>query len=353
MAASLFLQDVLDTPKSLQDSLDAIGESADDLASNLLAHGTRRIVALGNGTSLYASLSSVYLHNALVGPDGTLAWAVPTGEYGLYPSPLSARDAIVGVSVSGEVVDLLDLFERLRGDHRLIGVTNGPDSTLARSVDDLILTKASRSLVPTSTKTFVTSVAALHLLWLGLLKAQGVEGATPLRRELLGTPEQIAASLDLALRQAPDVAERLAPCQRVFVFGSGPSWPLAQEAALVLKEVANVPAEAAHAREMAHGITAVVDETVGIIAVNPPGPGQDMARSVLEQCAALGAVTVEVGEARSGMTVNVPCHDLLSPLIYGGPLFILANEIAARRGVNTDHPQWEADYLRATRRAAK
>jgi glucosamine 6-phosphate synthetase-like amidotransferase/phosphosugar isomerase protein len=103
-------------------------------------------------------------------------------------------------------------------------------------------------------------------------------------------------------------------------------------------------------REMAQGTTAVVDETVGVIAVNPPGPGQDMGRQLLALCEGLGATTLEVGTAPTGLHIGVPCHDLLTPIIYSGPLFILASELALRHGVDTDHPHWEAAYLRATRR---
>ena len=72
---------------------------------------------------------------------------------------------------------------------------------------------------------------------------------------------------------------------------------------------------------------------------------------MLAQCASLGAVTVEVGADANGLQVDVPCHPLLSPLIYGGPLFVLANELALLRGIDSDHPHWEAGYLQAVRRA--
>ncbi len=352
MRQTLFLQDILNTPRSLHKTLTRIGDQADVLARALLTGGARRLVAVGNGTSYYASAASVYLHNALVAPTGTLAWAVPTGDFSLYPAPLSTRDVLIGVSVSGEVVDLLDLFERLHGSHQLVGLSGVAGSSLTRLVDHALVMDAGPSLVPTSTKTFVASVAALDLLWLGLLAAQGVEAATDLRRQLVTLPEAVEHSLAHAHAQVDAAAERLAACERVFVCGAGPALAVAQEAALVFKEVANLPAEAAQTREMAHGITAVVDHTVGVIVVNPPGRGQTAGRQVLAQCAELGAVTVEIGVAPAGIRVDVACHELLAPLIYGGPLFMLANALGLRRGIDTDHPHWEAGYLRAARRGA-
>jgi glucosamine--fructose-6-phosphate aminotransferase (isomerizing) len=351
MADTLFMQDILNTPRALRDTLAGIGDNADALAAQFLVTGGRRLVALGNGTSYFAAAASVYLHNTLVPPAGTLALAVPTGDFSLYPLPLAAADGIVGVSASGELIDLLDLFERLRGHHRLIGITNVSDSTLTRVSDDVLLLRAGRGLVPTTTKTFVASVAALQLFLLGLLKAQGVEAATALRKEIATIPDRIAVSLDQTRRQIATIADRLAPCRRVFVFGAGPAWAVAQEGALVLKEIANLPAEPMQTREMAQGTTAVVDASVGVIGVLPPGPGQDAGRRVLAQCAALEAVTLEMGADPTGLRVDIPCHHLLSPLIYGGPLFVLANELALRRGIDSDHPHWEAGYLQAVRRA--
>ena len=352
MVETLIMRDIMNTPDSLRDTLAQIGDQGDALAGALLAQGARRLMAVGNGTSYYAAVAAAYLHNGLISPYGTLVGAAPTGDFSLYPAPLSERDVLVGVSVSGEVVDLLDLCERLRGRHRIVGITNVPDSTLARLADDLLVTQAGRSLVPTSTKTFTTTVAALYLLWLGLLKRQGVEEAAPVRRELHSMPDLVAQSLAQARGQIDDLADRLGRCQRLFVIGAGPSWAMAQEAALVLKEVSTIPAEAVQLREMAQGTTAVVDETVGVIVINPPGPGEPIGKQILALCSEMGATTIEVGNAPAGLHIRVSCHDLLAPLIYSGPLFMLASELAARRGVDTDHPRWEAAYLRATRRGS-
>jgi glucosamine--fructose-6-phosphate aminotransferase (isomerizing) len=350
MSDTLIMRDIRDIPLTLRDTLAGIGDEGDRLASGLLARGARRFVAIGNGTSYYASLASAYLHNRLIGPDQTLVLAAPTGDFSQYPLPLSQHDAVVGVSVSGEVVDLLDLFEQIHGQHRLVGITNEPSSSLSRLADDLLVTYAGPSVVPTSTKTFVASVAALYLLWLGVLKQQGVDGVEGLRKQLDALPELAEQGLAAAERQVTAAAERLAPCQRVFVMGAGPAWAVAQEAALVLKEVSNVPAEPLQQREMAQGTTSVVDDTVGVIAVNPPGPGQSIGRELLAQCTELGAVTVELGTAPADLTVDVSCHDLLTPILYCGPLFVLANELAIQRGVDADHPHWEEGHLRMTRR---
>lgn len=352
MAETLFFQDVLETPQALQDTLLRAADPASALANQLLARGARRFAVLGGGTSYYAGAASLYLHNALVAPEGTITTMMMTGEYHLYPLPLAPHDVLVGVSASGEITDLLDVCEQARGHLQRVAVTNAADSSLTRVVDHLLLMHAGLSRVPTSTRTFVTSVATLHLLWLGLLERQGIGKAATLRHELSSLPRAVAHSLDQARDQVTTVARAMERCLRFFVVGAGPAYALAGEVALVLKEVANLPAEAMQTREMVQGPTSVVDAATGVIVINPPGRGQEAGRQVLAQCADLGAATLEVGPSPSGFQIDAACHELFVPLIYSSPLFLLANALGMQRGVDIDHPQWEAEYLRATRRQA-
>jgi glucosamine--fructose-6-phosphate aminotransferase (isomerizing) len=350
MSETLFEQDVLQTARSLEATLTHVRDAAMEVASRLRSAGVERIAVLGNGTSLYASQASTYLHNALASPRSTAVWAMHTGEYAQYPVPLAENDALVAVSVSGELNDLLEVCERAKGRHHVIGLTNIADSSLTRLVDHVLLMQAGRSLVPTSTKTFVTSVATLQLLWLGLAELQGNAEAADLRRQLLATPSLVEQSMEEARAQLAPAADRLDHCERLFVLGSGPAYALAQEFALVFREVANLPADAVQTREMVQGPIAVVDKTVGIVAISAPGPSQAVTKQTLAQCAEVGAVTLEVGDTAGGLRISAQCHDLLIPITYGGPLFLLANELGVRRGVDVDHPRWESIYLVATRR---
>lgn len=346
-AKTLFLKEILETPLALTHTLAAAQQPAAQIAANLLSGGARRFITLGSGSSFYASAASTYLHNALALPTGTIALSVPTADYSLYPLPLGPADALIGVSASGEIIDLLDLFEREKGKHPLVGITNAPDSTLTTLVTHPLLMAAGKCQVPTTTKTFNTSVLVLDLLWLELLAAQGVEVGY-LYQELQTISDLARNCLVEAQTRVPLIAEQLLPCTRFFIFGSGPSWYVAQEAALVFKEIAGLPAEPVQAREMAHGAESVVDEHTGVIAIVSSGPGQAVAREVLDQCRSLGAAVVEAGA--EGDLLLPACHDLLSPLISGSPLYILANELALLLGHDPDHPYWETNYLRAARR---
>jgi glutamine---fructose-6-phosphate transaminase (isomerizing) len=348
MTDTLFLRDVLSTPTSLASTIEALDGQSDETAAALLARGARRFVGLGSGSSWFAAAAAASLHNALVAPSGTLALAAETADFDLYPLPLGPDDAVVGVSVSGEIVELLSLLSRLRGRHQLVGITNTSGTSLERLVDHVLIMHAGESQSPTTTKAFVTSMAALDLLWLSVLACQGVE-TTSLRADLRKLPDAVARSLEQARPQLSAAAGRLAACDHVYVLGAGPLYPLAQEIALAFKEVASVPAELVQTREMQHGTMSVVNGRTGVVVMNPPGPGRGAVAEIVEQCTRLGASVVEVGPASPGLHFDVPCHELLAPCVYVGPLFLLVGTLAVERGVDTDHPHWQAEYLRMTR----
>jgi glucosamine--fructose-6-phosphate aminotransferase (isomerizing) len=351
MADSLFLREILESGQALTSTLDGLRQEVDHVAAALLRGEPRRVVALGSGASYYVAAIGAYLYNGLARPVDLTCSATSTADFAAYPSPLGPGDALVGISASGEVSELLDLFASLRGQQPLVGITNRAESTLATTSDHPLVMRAGSTGVPTSTKTFVASVGALQLLLLALLAHQGVDRAAGVRDELFAVGADVDRALEEARSRVPALAERLAACQRLFVVGVGPGHPLAMEAALVFKEVAGLPAEPVQTREMAHGPTAVVDETVGVVAI-APAASQATTRAILDECAARGATTIEIGaRPDADLPVSSSVSDLLAPLPYSGPLFLLGEEVARRRGHDPDHPAWEADYLRMTRRS--
>ena len=348
MSESLFLQEVLSTPEALADTIAAADDRATDIANALLRQGPRRIVVVGSGSSYFAGGIAAYLFRALATAADPFVWAEAAGDFDLYPPRLDPGDVVVAVSASGEGADVINLLAKLSGRCQTVGITNVLDSTITRRVDHVLPLAAGAGRVPTTTKTFVASVAALDLLYLAILEEIGSEEAAELREELRAVPAQVGRAMPRARTVSESLAERLDPCSRLFVLGAGSAYPLALEAALAFKEVVGLPAEGVQTHEMAHGAIAVVDQSVGVLALDPPGAPSAITRKVLGQCAAQGAVTVAVGPD-DDLPVEAASHDLLTPLVYSGPLFILADACAIRRGRNPDEPGWEAAYLRLTR----
>src|SRR6266542_4184360 len=65
------------------------------------------------------------------------------------------------------------------------------------------------------------------------------------------------------------IAERLYLREHLFVIGRGPSYPLALEAALKVKEVSYVHAEGFAGGELKHGVIALVEPGTAIVNAAP------------------------------------------------------------------------------------
>src|SRR5205823_3225455 len=95
-----------------------------------------------------------------------------------------------------------------------------------------------------ATKTFIASAAMCAVI----VAACGADDR--LTESVAGLPEALASALDIRW----DAAEAMvAPATSVFVLGRGPSFPIAHEAALKLKESSGLHAEAYSAAEVLHG----------------------------------------------------------------------------------------------------
>src|SRR5581483_12013366 len=93
----------------------------------------------------------------------------------------------------------------------------------------------------THTQAFCGAVAAALAVWAELT------GDASLRDALARAPAESARAVEAAWRWRDGL--EVAQAHAAVAFGSGPGWAAALEAALLLKEVAGVPAEGVETRE--------------------------------------------------------------------------------------------------------
>jgi D-arabinose 5-phosphate isomerase GutQ len=219
-----------DLPASLERTL--AGANALDAAAAALAPSSRVLVA-GNGASHYAGVA-LWLAS-LEGP--VEVQAVSAGLLGR----LSCRpgDATVAVSVSGEFRDLVESLERL--PRPLVAITAAPESTLARHADVVV----PLGVADYGTETHPQDFCNATLGCLALLAR--LAGNRELRSLVDSVPGLVAATVD----GVADWLER--PPQPVAVVGAGhaTAGAGALELALLVKEIARVPAEGLETREAA------------------------------------------------------------------------------------------------------
>jgi glucosamine--fructose-6-phosphate aminotransferase (isomerizing) len=346
MLEGMVPREIREGPGAIRATVETAREQARVVASGWRQAGVRRVHVIGNGTSFHSALAAAALYRRHASPDDPLVVPLTAAELCRYPSRLDAGDAIVGISSSGEFVDVIAVAEEMRGRVPMAGIVHVQGSTLTRLASDVILSAGGPSLVPVMTKTFSATLAATELLLLELL---GRERADPVVAGILAAADHAEAAIAAAEPLVEPLAASLRDARHIFVTGGGLGYPAALEAALKLKEMALVHAEGAEAWEMTSGAATMLGPDAVVIALAPEGPARPSLADLLAHAAAWGARTVEVGQSRV-----VASSDLLplpegtaeehAPLSAVPPVALLAFALARLHGANPDHPGWIERY---------
>ncbi len=340
------LKEIMEQPRAVYETLMGILEdpAASEAASLVASAG--RVFATGAGTSYHAVL--VFKHFLQ-------RWArIPvvdyiSSEHAEYEPLMREGDVLIAVSQSGETTDTLVAARRaLERGVRVIAVTNVVGSTLARLAHIPLYMRAGPEIGVAATKTYLAQLVLLtYLAGLAAAEAGGLE-----RRDA----ERLAERL-MGAREAARTAERLNPHVKMlasvllrsghrslFVLGRLLGAHLAREAALKIKEIAYLHAEAYPAGESKHGPIALVEEGFPVIFVGTPGVEKRL-YSNMEEMRARGALVIVVGvdsyrDAPAHHRILVGDYDeVLAPYALMPPLQLLAYHLAVMQGYDPDKPR--------------
>lgn len=339
-------REIREGPGAIRATLDAATEPAREAAADLRASGVRRVFVIGNGTSYHSSLAAAALYRRHAGPEDPAVVALTAADFRLYRPAMDARDAIVGISSSGEFRDVVLVADELRGRTPVIGIVHVPGSTLTRSASRTVLSAGGPSTVPVMTKTFSCTLVATELVLLALL---GDETLARVAAEIAAAADHAEAAIADAEPQIPALVERLAGREHLFVTGGGVAHPAALEAALKLKEMALVHAEGAETWEMTSGAATMLGPSSVVIGLAPAGPGRAAMGELLEHAAGWGSDVIEVGPDRlvagsALLPLPASSKEDHATLVAVPPVALLAFALARSRGANPDHPDWIERY---------
>ena len=124
-------------------------------------------------------------------------------------------------------------------------------------------------------------------------------------------------------------------------------YPLALEGALKLKEISYIHAEGYAAGELKHGPIALVDEATPIIVIAPSDDLFEKTMSNMNEVLARGGrivlITDEAGAAHApagAAVITAPaCDPAIAPLVFAGPIQLLAYYVAVQKGADVDQPR--------------
>jgi glucosamine--fructose-6-phosphate aminotransferase (isomerizing) len=148
--------------------------------------------------------------------------------------------------------------------------------------------------------------------------------------------------------QIKEWAKQFADKHHALFLGRGPTYPVAMEGALKLKEISYIHAEAYAAGELKHGPLALVDDDMPVVAVAPNNELVEKLKSNLEEVRARGGKLFIFADPNTGIeesdgveVLTMPEHieAFQSPLIYTVPLQLLSYHVALLKGTDVDQPR--------------
>jgi len=310
-----------------------------------------KIVVVACGTAYHAGLIAKYAIEHWAG----LPCEVELASEFRYRDPILDRQSLViAISQSGETLDTLMAVQHAKEmGARVLAICNTNGSTIPRTSDAVLYTRAGPEIGVAATKTFVTQLVAVYLVALYLGQVRGVkygDEVASVVRELASTHDQVARVLN-TMEPVREIARSLASSTTVLFLGRHVGYPVALEGALKLKELAYMHAEGFAAGELKHGPIALIDEGLPVVVVMPPPAGRSVLHAKLlsnvQEVRARGAYTIVIAEEGDHAVepyadelIRVPAvPTLLQPLVSVIPLQVFACELAVARGNNVDRPR--------------
>jgi glutamine---fructose-6-phosphate transaminase (isomerizing) len=331
--------DVRELPRALGETLEAADGVADAAAA---LRGARRIVATGNGAAYYVAhalwLASLEGHRA-----GPPIVAVPCGVAVRSRFRWQDGDAVLAVSSSGEFRDVVEIAQRSQG-RPCVAITASAESSLASAAEAVVLQRVAAQRAVTHTQALAGAYASALALW------AAVTGDAPLAALLARAPDAAARAVVAAEEWAagwPPDADRAAGADApraslptaAVAAGGGVAWAAALELALMLKEIARIPAEGVETREGA--TSAMFGLGPGQLMVSLDPAGDPLGDEALRLCEAAGAATLRLpgndGDAR------------LAPIATLPAAAALAAQLALVAGHDVDRPAWTDAYYETAR----
>jgi len=357
--AHFMLKEIHEGPRTVRDTLRGrITESGEVVLPGLPFKAEdwarfRRIAIVGCGTAYHAGVVAKRAFEALLRRPVETSVA---SEF-RYSDPLvDSETLVVLISQSGETADTLAAMREARAKGATtLAVVNVVGSTLAREADAALLTQAGPEIGVASTKAYLAQLTALSLLglYLAQVDAAGDDERSRERRHeivhhtcaLRTLPELIEQCLANEGEIAA-LAEKLCNHSCFFFLGRGYDYAAALEAALKLKEISYIHAEAYPAGEMKHGPLALVEPGVAVIGFcTQPATAEKMVSNLKEVKAREGTIVVVAREGDpdtdcADHVITVPgTLDSLMPIVSMVPMQLLSYYVAKARGCDIDQPR--------------
>lgn len=290
------------------------------------------LTTVARGSSDHAATYLKYVSELVLGlPVASLGPSVAS----VYGAKLRlAGSACIAISQSGQSPDIRAMAQTAgQGGAITISITNEPSSPLAMQSDHVINICAGVEKSVAATKTFVTSAVA----GLALVAHWQQDKA------LLAALEALPAKLEAAIKHDwPQLRAALKGHDSLLVLGRGPSFAMANEAALKFKETCQIHAESYSSAEVLHGPVSIIESGFPVLVLAARDAAENAtleAAAAMTQSGAQVFITSTGAPAGQQLAFTATGHPLTDPLALIVSFYSFIERLARARGINPDTPR--------------
>lgn len=308
----------------------------------------RRIIMIACGTSYHSCLATRSIFEELTEIPVSVELA---SDFLDRRSPVFRDDTCVFVSQSGETADsILALQYCLERGALTVGIVNSVGSSMSRQTHCGVHINAGPEIGVASTKAYTSQYIALVMFALSLsndsISRKGRH--EEIIKGLQKIPEQIKQVLKLENKIKDLCNSSLNDQKSLLLLGRGYQFATALEGALKIKEISYMHSEGVLAGELKHGILALVDEDLPIIAFATRDSLFPKVMSAIEQVTARDGRPIVICNEGDAIISNDKVHttlevpetvDCLQGLLNVIPLQLISYWLAVNRGIDVDFPR--------------
>ncbi|KAK6455152.1 glucoseamine-6 phosphate synthase [Scheffersomyces xylosifermentans] len=308
----------------------------------------RRIIMIACGTSYHSCLATRSIFEELTEIPVSVELA---SDFLDRRSPVFRDDTCVFVSQSGETADsILALQYCLERGALTVGIVNSVGSSMSRQTHCGVHINAGPEIGVASTKAYTSQYIALVMFALSL--SNDSVSKLPRHKEIIQglqrIPEQIKKVLLLEDKIKELCDTKLANQKSMLLLGRGYQFATALEGALKIKEISYMHSEGVLAGELKHGVLALVDDKLPIIAFATKDSLFPKVMSAFEQVTARDGRPIVICNEGDEIissdkvlaTLEVPeTVDCLQGLLNVIPLQLMSYWLAVNKGEDVDFPR--------------
>jgi len=326
-----FIKEILEQADALERVLTIDQSLIKDIASEIKKAQGTYIVACGS--SYNATLYALYLFSKVAKCHINTCIA---SEFAHFQHFLTSNSLVLAISQSGETADILGAIRVAKAvGAKVISITNVIGSSLARESDKLITQRVGYEISVAATKSYTAQLVILYMLAYEI--AGRLEEGKGNLKELIRYIYYLVS--DSARKYTKNLAVQLRYAEHIYLIGRGLDFSTAQEAALKIKEISYIHAEAYMGGELKHGAIALMEYgTPCIVFVSGD---KDIISNAIE-LKARGAYIIGVGSKNNEVfDYFIKVRDIpdLSPVCQIIPMQFLAYMLAILRGCDPDKPR--------------